>query len=126
MGFRQQNSLKFCRKFPDFLVRFSDCQVSLSNSSTFPGFPGQWQPCNFGILRTMTLDKLHITLGFGIQSMMHIHICTKSTQQASQSPSLTVRMSTYNTQKCRSIIFIVLHSSEFFKIRKYQKAKRKA
>ena len=51
MNFRQQNSLtfpwllEFCRKFPDFLGKFPDFQRSLSNSLTFPGFPGQWQPC---------------------------------------------------------------------------------
>ena len=44
INFRQQNSLTFpwlleiCCKFPDF-------QRSLPNSLTFPGFPGQWQPC---------------------------------------------------------------------------------
>ena len=32
-------------KFPDFLGKFPDLQGSLSNSLTFPGFPGQWQPC---------------------------------------------------------------------------------
>ena len=31
-------------KFPDFLGKFPDLQGSLSNSLTFPGFPGQWQP----------------------------------------------------------------------------------
>ena len=32
-------------KFPDFLGKFPDLQGSLSNCLTFPGFPGQWQPC---------------------------------------------------------------------------------
>ena len=32
-------------KFPDFLGKFPDLQGSLSNSLTFPSFPGQWQPC---------------------------------------------------------------------------------
>ena len=52
INFRQQNSptfpwfLEFCRKFPDFLGKFPDFQMSLSNSLTFPGLPGQWQPCS--------------------------------------------------------------------------------
>ena len=45
MNFRQQNSL-FCRKFSDFLGKFPDFQRYLSNSITFLGFPGQWQPCS--------------------------------------------------------------------------------
>ena len=35
-------------KFPDFLGKFFDLQGSLSNSLTFPGFPGQWEPCKAG------------------------------------------------------------------------------
>ena len=32
--------LEFCRKFPDFLGKFPDFEMSLSNSLSFPGFPG--------------------------------------------------------------------------------------
>ena len=38
--------MEICCKFPDFLGKFPDFQRSLSNSLTFPGFPGQRQPCH--------------------------------------------------------------------------------
>ena len=59
MNFRQQNSLtfpwllEFCRKFPGF-------QRSLSNSPTFPGFPGQWQPC-YNACSTYTFSSVSWT-----------------------------------------------------------------
>ena len=40
-------------KFPDFSLTF--VWNSVANSLTFPGFPGQWQPCLQAMLTSLML-----------------------------------------------------------------------